>query len=148
MDGKLQISFEPSGRKVFVLPDTILLEAAALAGFVVETPCGGAGKCGKCIVRVTAGECEVSPEVKTVLSADQVKNGYRLACMSRVTENLTVEIPETSLFQTAQKILSKAAGGDLEIKPSVRKRFVSLSPPTRDDAEPDARTSQTGIGPG
>ena len=147
MDGKIKVTFEPSGRKVFVLPHTILLEAAALAGFVVETPCGGTGKCGKCIVRVTAGACEASPKVEHALSAEQVRDGYRLACMSRVTEDLTVEIPETSLFQTAQKILSKTAGGDFEIKPSVRKRFVTLPPPGRDDAEPDAERLKQALGP-
>lgn len=146
MDGKIKVTFEPSGRKVFVLPDTILLEAAARAGFVVETPCGGAGKCGKCVVRVTAGDCASTPEAEELLGSNRTRAGYRLACMSRVLHDITVEIPETSLFQTAQKILSSAAGGELEIKPSVRKRFVSLPPPGRDDAEPDAERLKRELG--
>lgn len=147
MDRKVQVTFEPSGRRVFVLPDTILLEAAARAGFVVETPCGGTGKCGKCIVRVTGGSCETTAEVTDALSAGQIEDGYRLACMCKVAEDLTVEIPESSLFQTAQKILSRTAGGDLEIKPSVRKQFVTLSPPEQGDAEPDAERLKQVLGP-
>jgi len=147
MDGKLKVTFEPSGRKVFVLPGTILLEAAARAGFVVETPCGGTGKCGKCVVRVTGGCCSVTPEVESALSAEQIGDGYRLACSCKVTEDLTVEIPETSLFQTAQKILSKTAEGDFEIKPSVRKQFVALTPPDQNDAEPDAERLKQALGP-
>jgi uncharacterized 2Fe-2S/4Fe-4S cluster protein (DUF4445 family) len=54
MTKELKVTFEPSGRNVFVLPGTPLVEASARAGLVVAAPCGGAGKCGKRFSNLTA----------------------------------------------------------------------------------------------
>ena len=40
---EIKVTFQPSGRSVFVLPGTLLLEAAGRAGIVLQTPCGGRG---------------------------------------------------------------------------------------------------------
>ena len=40
---EISVTFQPSGRTVYVLPGTVLLEAAAQAGLAIQTPCGGAG---------------------------------------------------------------------------------------------------------
>ena len=49
-----------------------------------ETPCGGAGRCGKC--RVVARGClsEPSPEELRALSPAELARGVRLACCTRV----------------------------------------------------------------
>ena len=52
---QFRITFQPSGRSVFVLPGTKIIEAAARAGLTINTPCGGAGTCGKCQVKITTG---------------------------------------------------------------------------------------------
>jgi len=54
-DRELRITFQPSGRMVFALPGTTILEAAARVGIVLVSPCGGGGTCGKCLVRVCSG---------------------------------------------------------------------------------------------
>jgi uncharacterized 2Fe-2S/4Fe-4S cluster protein (DUF4445 family) len=138
MTRELRVTFQPSGRAVYVLPGTILLEAAARAGFIIETPCGGAGKCGKCLVRVTSGACEPCAEQAAALKAEQLRQGYRLACKCRVQQNLTVEIPEKSLFQASHKILAEDAGGERDLRPAVTKRFLQLAPPDREDPASDA----------
>ncbi len=101
---------------MFVLPGTSLLEAAARAGFIIDTPCGGSGKCGKCIVRVADGDCPATSEESSLLSADQLADGLRLACSARVHCALTVEIPSSSLLETQQKILEQGAGGSAGIQ--------------------------------
>ena len=148
MTRECKVTFEPSGRSVFVLEGTILLEAAARAGQIIETPCGGAGKCGKCMVRVTSGACDSCDEEHTVLGADRIRRGYRLACRCRVKRDLVVEIPETSLFQSSQKILATDAGGHLDVRPAVRKQCVRVTPPTREDVRSDSERLNEALGGG
>ena len=117
MAREVKITFQPSGRSVFVLPGTALIEAVEQAGFILETPCGGAGKCGKCLVRIISGKCHPSEHEKDVIGQAQFDQGYRLACHSKVDGPLTVEVPDSSLFQAGLQILSHDAGGHVEVEP-------------------------------
>ncbi len=112
MSKEVRVVFQPSGRTVHVLPGTILLEAAARAGLIIETPCGGQGNCGKCVVRVVAGECSSGDTDIVQLDAAQIGEGYKLACRAGVEGEMVVEIPETSLLQAGQKILTDHLGSD------------------------------------
>ena len=143
---KVKVLFEPSGRGVFVLPGTILLEAAARAGFIIQTPCGGSGRCGKCAVRVTAGDCPPCDEERSALTPAQIEDGCRLACQCHVAADLTIEIPQTSLFQTGQRILAADTGEEVAVQPRIRKRVVRLDPPTRDDAVSDTERLKRALG--
>ncbi|MCK5849432.1 MAG: DUF4445 domain-containing protein [Kiritimatiellae bacterium] len=146
MTQEVKVTFQPSGRSVFVLPETLLIEAAARAGFVIETPCGGAGTCGKCLVKVVDGNCSVCDKTREILSPDQINQGCRLACRCKINENLIIEIPETSLFQSAQKILSHDFGGETELKPGICKRFIHVDEPSRDDVVSDAERLRQALG--
>jgi uncharacterized 2Fe-2S/4Fe-4S cluster protein (DUF4445 family) len=146
MKQELKVTFEPSGRSVYVLAGTTLLETAARAGYIIETPCGGTGKCGKCLVRVTEGTCKVCDAEETVLSAEQIRQGYRLACQCTVADNLTVEIPEQSLFQTAQKILSESRQREGELHPAVSKKLVKVDQPSRSSILSDVEGLKKVIG--
>ncbi len=147
MKREIKVVFEPSGRSVYVLPGTVLLEAAAEAGFIIQTPCGGSGTCGKCHVRVTAGDCPAGEVDMAALGAQKVADGYRLACQARVgTSNVTIEIPDRSLLQSQQKILTSDGGGTLDILPRVRKQYVELTPPSQDDPTSDIERLQAAVG--
>lgn len=80
-----KVTFQPQGRTVFVLSGTTLLEAAARAGLVIDTPCGGAGTCGKCRVRITAGAGTPTPTDRCTFSDQELADGWRLACRNQVT---------------------------------------------------------------
>ncbi len=146
MDKELKVTFEPSGRTVYVLAGTTLLEAAARGGYIIETPCGGAGRCGKCLVRITAGECPASNPKESVLSNEQIQKGYRMACQCTVEDSLTVEIPEKSLFQTAQKILSESLQREGELRTAVVKKPVQLERPSRSNILSDIESLKKTIG--
>ena len=47
---EVPVTFQPPEKTVYVLRGTRLLEAAAMAGLVLDSPCGGEGICGKCRV--------------------------------------------------------------------------------------------------
>ena len=88
-----KIVFKPSGRSVEAPPGASLLDAARLAAIELDAPCGGAGSCGKCIVRVESGRTE--SEGEGILPDTAVKEGYALACRTRALDSLiTVEVTE------------------------------------------------------
>ena len=143
-----RVTFEPGGCAVQVLPGTLLIEAAARAGVIVQTPCGGKGTCGKCAVRVTAGRCAPSAACAAHFSPAKLKAGWRLACQARFEGGaVTVEIPEKSLFDRRSKILTTGARGrKVTLKPVVWKRQLQLPPPGQGDDVPDLERLERALG--
>ena len=87
------ITFKPSGKQIEVPPGTELLQAARDAGISIDSPCGGKGSCGKCIVHVLSGNIE--SDSLGVLPRTAVADGYVLACKTKVlTDPVEVEVPE------------------------------------------------------
>ncbi len=105
-DSQVRVTFQPSGRTVFVLRGTKILEAAGRAGLTIETPCGGGGTCGKCRVQVSDGVCPPTEAEKALLPAEERTEGWRLACQTAVSESTCVTIPESSLFASHPQILT------------------------------------------
>ena len=147
-DQQVQVTFQPSGRKVFVLPGTTMLEAAARAGLTIETPCGGAGICGKCRVQIIEGACEVTPAETDMIDSDDLASGWRLACQTRICGPTVAAVPDTSLFASQQRIVVTGhSEGDAELMPGVRKRYVELDKPTLADSDGDMERLSRNIGP-
>jgi uncharacterized 2Fe-2S/4Fe-4S cluster protein (DUF4445 family) len=137
-DPEVLVSFRPSGREAYVLPGTRLLEAAAEAGLVIETPCGGEGICGRCRVIVTSGAGDPTSAERHWLSVEELHDGWRLACQSAVRGPTEVEIPPAARAAAEHKILVQTEGAaGPAVDPPVRKRYIELSPPTRGDDAPD-----------
>ncbi len=96
-----RVEFLPSGKSAVVPPQTQLLEAARQMGVNIDSPCGGDGSCGKCLVRVSGGEVD-SRSLGTLPPA-VIAEGYVLACATRVlAEDLLVEVPEQEGTQGGQ----------------------------------------------
>lgn len=86
------ITFLPSEKTIDVPPGTELLDAARLAGIEIDSPCGGKGTCGKCVVMIRSGE--VDSDSLGVLSQTVVSAGNVLACKTRVLDTpVVVEVP-------------------------------------------------------
>ena len=87
------ITFLPLGSSIEVPAGTELTEAARKAGVEIESPCGGKGTCGKCIVKIVSGE--VDSQSLGMLSKDAVSEGNVLACKTKILGgDVTVEVPE------------------------------------------------------
>ena len=67
---------------------------AALAPHGVEFPCGGAGRCRGCRVRVLEGGIAITPEMERAFTPAELAAGWRLACRGRVESHLTLEIAQ------------------------------------------------------
>ncbi len=132
-----EVKFEPSGRTVDVLADTSLVEAAGRAGTAMDMPCGGAGTCGKCRVRVDGADAPVDAE-QNAFSPEELAQGWRLACRQRVTRDLTVVVPESSVFGGRHQILTDHDTGAVhDLEPEVRQARVRMRRPTLEDGMPD-----------
>lgn len=110
MKDSCKVTFQPDGLSVHVLRGTSILEAAGEAGIIIDTPCGGNGTCGKCRVKITEGVPEPNELEKEVFSADEIKNGLRLACQSKIGFDTVVTVFANSRF-FEQKILTEDIGG-------------------------------------
>ncbi len=136
-DVEIRITFQPSGRTVFALPGTTILEAAARAGIVLQTPCGGGGTCGKCLVRVCSGQASRATTHHHKLQDEQISAGWRLACETTLAGAAVIEIPASSLFESSQQILTGDSGHTLAIHPAITVTSFPLPPPTQHDTLPD-----------
>ena len=147
-EAELPVTFQPSGKTVYVLAGTKLIEAAGGADLALDLPCGGEGVCGKCRVVVSGKASKPTPAEIEALSAEEIEAGCRLACQSSVIGPLNVEVPPTSLPAARHKILVEAKEtAPAVVDPAVRKRYVELSPPDRGDDDPDLIRLENAIGP-
>jgi uncharacterized 2Fe-2S/4Fe-4S cluster protein (DUF4445 family) len=142
---KYTISFLPHNRTISVEPGTNLLRAALEAGVHINASCGGEGVCGKCRVLVEKGSLEGGGKEK--LRADDWDKGYRLACKSKVVEDVTVRVPvesvvDASVLNLAAMPRKTASATQIhldELKeaglfiPPVEERYLTLAPPTHED---------------
>lgn len=92
MPDRVRVSLQPLGRVIEVDPGTPLRDVLVPAG--VEFPCGGHGRCKGCRVRVIDGELPPAEDERRILSPDEIAAGWRLACRSRVTAGVTLEIAQ------------------------------------------------------
>ncbi len=142
------VTFSPSGRTVHVLSGTKMLEAAARAGLTIETPCGGAGTCGKCRVKILENAPEPVAAEQEIYTKQEISEGWRLACQVGLRGDAKVHVPESSLFGDYHQIFLETKREPTgEVHPAVRKIYVELSPPTLDDSEADLMRLQNRIGP-
>ena len=147
MKTEKKITFQPSGRTVYVLPGTSVFEAAARAGLLLQTPCGGQGKCGKCKVYVRSGTCPSAAPCVEFFSKEELAKGARLGCQAQVTDDCVIEIPAESLFETQSRILTDSDEQEVDLEPAIWKKYVELPPPDFGDDISDAKRLEREIGP-
>ncbi len=141
-----EVDFEPIGRRIFCEPGTSLLEAAQRAGVMLAAICGGEGTCGRCVVRVMAGQ--VSPprsREEDALSAADVADGWRLACQTDIASDVRVHVPPDSLV-TAQRTQTEGLSRPTDLEPAVRAMTVDVPRPTLADLRSDGTRLRDTLG--
>ncbi|MDR0867276.1 MAG: ASKHA domain-containing protein [Planctomycetota bacterium] len=112
----MQIHFLPDNRTVELSAGESLLTAARRAGVELAAPCNGAGVCGKCLVRVAAGQSAPLGKSRHFAPA-----GSLLACETTAVSDLTVEIPRKK--ETGLQIHNHGATIEVELAPAIRKHY-------------------------
>ena len=74
-----------------------LLGSLQAGGVFLSSACGGGGKCGQCRAQVLEGGGEILPTEKVFFSRKQQKDHWRLACQTKVKEDMKVKVPEEVL---------------------------------------------------
>jgi uncharacterized 2Fe-2S/4Fe-4S cluster protein (DUF4445 family) len=142
------VTFDVAPQPVHVCSGTLLTEAARLAGVQIPQPCGGQGRCGRCAVPVAAGT--VRRRSTLHLSAEDIANGYALACQSVVEGDVTVHVPPQQKIErrlTTDRIVTQVAvpvGYDVSGQ-TVRRMSLTLSEPQLYDQTDDWSRLQTAL---
>jgi uncharacterized 2Fe-2S/4Fe-4S cluster protein (DUF4445 family) len=127
------ITFLPGELVCEVEMGTSVPDAAERCGAVIPFPCACKGACAKCLVKVERGKLDFADNGK--LSGVLKRQGFVLACRSRVTEDVCLLIPssiggETGQFSDAlspvsvdETLLPRAA----DIKPLASRRKITVA---------------------
>ncbi|MEJ2754030.1 MAG: 2Fe-2S iron-sulfur cluster-binding protein, partial [Chloroflexota bacterium] len=130
-----------NGALVTVPTGTLLTEAATRAGVSINEPCGGQGRCGRCAVKVVDGSVRRRSVLR--LSAEDVAEGYALACQSVVEGDVQIFVPEQDALDrrlSTDRLVADVTvpvGYDSWADQSLQRINVTLVPPTMDDQRDD-----------
>lgn len=120
----------------------LLHEAIEAAGVPLVLPCGGQGRCGRCLVIVRRGEVRRRSVAR--LTPGRVAQGYALACQTVVESDLVVFVPhQEELLARPEEVISaeKVAPEVVTCKhglpPWVSKYHLTIDPPTLGDNTTD-----------
>ena len=139
---RARLRFEPEGAEVRVPNGTPVFDAASWNGIAIDSTCGGHGTCKKCKVRVREGELPVSSVDPRAFTADELRDGWRLACRAPAHGELVIEVPP---LQTRPKAALAGVGRHVILRPSVQKRHLVLAEPTMEDQRSDFERLQDAL---
>ncbi len=149
MQHTITFTGESKNATVKVPTNTMLADAAHLAGLDIGQPCGGQGRCGRCAVQVTEGNVRRRSTLR--LSTGDVEQGYALACQSVVEGDIAVYIPPQEKIErrlTTDRVVAEVTvPGDYEYSfvQTVRRAHLQLAPPSMDDQTDDWSRLQTAL---
>ena len=128
-----------------------LLEAARKVNVAIDAPCGGNASCGKCKVKILEGNID-SPKTRHI-SDEEYSEGWRLACVSKVTGDVAVQVPDiASAYRSRMKVADLSSNKEIEIFENAKNDIeaagialtnsmgvldVEMDVPTLDDTMPD-----------
>ncbi|MBM3144624.1 MAG: DUF4445 domain-containing protein [Chloroflexi bacterium] len=141
------VKFDIAEKPIHVPTGMLVSEAAAEAGVEINQPCGGQGRCGRCAVRISEGEIRRRSTLR--LTVEDVANGYALACQSVVEGNAVIEVPPQEKIErrlttdrTAAEVIVPE-GYDPARSQTIRRLYLTLTPPSMDDQTDDWSRLQT-----
>ena len=132
--GRVRLRFLPDGAEVRVPSGTPVFDAASWNGIAIDSTCGGHGTCKKCKVRIVSGDVPVGPLDPRAFTADELRDGWRLACRASARGELVVEVPP---LQTRPKAALAGVGRHVILRPAIQKRHLVLEEPTMEDQRSD-----------
>ena len=98
MTTSYRIDFQPVGRRGDSSSESTLLDAARQMGVGISGICGGHGKCQSCKVKVLEGKVSgLTPSEEEAFTAEQIQEGWRLACQAYPAADCRVYVPAESM---------------------------------------------------
>ncbi|MCD8011232.1 MAG: ASKHA domain-containing protein [Lachnospiraceae bacterium] len=132
-------------------PGENLLEVARSHNVAIDAPCSGNASCGKCRVKLVRGA--VDAEKTLHITQEEYDAGWRLACVSKVSGDVTVLVPDiASAYKSRMKVADLSSGEELAIFDATMEELkeagivfentfrvipLTMAAPTLDDTMPD-----------
>jgi uncharacterized 2Fe-2S/4Fe-4S cluster protein (DUF4445 family) len=141
MQHTITFTLDDKPTTVSVPTNTLLADAAHLAGIDIGQPCGGQGRCGRCAVQVTDGTVRRRSTLR--LSPADIEQGYALACQTVVEGDVVIYVPPQEKIErrlTTDRVVAEVTvpeGYDYLQYQTVRRIHVHLTPPSMDDQTDD-----------
>lgn len=134
---------EGDGESIIVnLPTgTLISDAAFQAGFEIGQPCGGQGRCGRCVVQVKKGNVRRRSALR--LTDEDVSNGFALACQTLIEGEVEIFIPQQEKIErrltTDRSVIDVNIpfGYSFSSSQNIRVVHLKLTPPSMDDQTDD-----------
>jgi uncharacterized 2Fe-2S/4Fe-4S cluster protein (DUF4445 family) len=104
-----------------------ILEALQKTNVELAGDCGGLGKCGKCKVQVLSSLGPPSMEGKELLEEEEIRQGLRLACRTKLKKDLTIQVGEYEEEVTYYQILKMGRRPIFYLDPPLDKKLVTLN---------------------
>lgn len=126
-------------------PGKTLLDILLDADVAIDNSCNGKGTCGKCKVKDVSGSLgTVSDTEARLLSAKELEEGIRLACLVNPESDVEVEVVHK---ERKHEVLTTGIMPEFDFAPSTEKRTVVVRRPTLDDQTPfeDQICAQLGV---
>jgi uncharacterized 2Fe-2S/4Fe-4S cluster protein (DUF4445 family) len=131
-----------NGQPVRVPRGVTVFDAASWNGIAIDSTCGGHGTCKKCRVRFRADPPAPTSLDVRAYSAQEIKDGWRLACRTPATTDAEVEVPPLT---TRPKAAMVGVGRQVILRPAVRKRYLELTEPSLADQVTDLERVLAGL---
>ena len=132
--GRVHLRFQPADKEFRVPPGVTVFDAASWNGIAVDSTCGGHGTCKKCKVRIIDGSVPISRLDVRAFSPDELRSGWRLACIAQANTDLQIEVPPLT---TRPKAATVGVGRQVILRPAVQKRYLELTEPNLHDQVTD-----------
>lgn len=111
---------EDNEAELFHDRDRTLLHTLREGGISLPSLCGDLGKCGRCLVRFCGYAPFPTQADRALLRPEQLRDGYRLACMARPIRDCKVE---TAFFEERRvDILTASSPADMPVKGRYEKK--------------------------
>jgi len=111
-----KIHIAPQNKVIKAEKNEILSDVLIKAGIPLSTYCNKKGLCGKCLIKIMSGSYP---------PLSDLEKDYRLACQFRVTEDISILIPEKSLLRDIAT-LKTGISMSVRIDPAVKKYFFHI----------------------
>jgi uncharacterized 2Fe-2S/4Fe-4S cluster protein (DUF4445 family) len=123
-----RVFFLPYGREIRVKEGESLLHAAIRSNIYINAECGGEGVCGRCKVLIESGT--VAPTPTPSLTQSEAEKGFRLACQSKVNDDLIVRVIEQKEEEAPKRQIERSLAEGWSISPCISKVFLEVPAPT------------------
>jgi uncharacterized 2Fe-2S/4Fe-4S cluster protein (DUF4445 family) len=129
-------------RPVRVPRGVTLFDAASWNGIAIDSTCGGHGTCKKCRIRFRADPPAPTSLDVRAYTAQEITDGWRLACRTTATTDADVEVPPLT---TRPKAATVGVGRQVILRPAISKRYLELTEPDLADQVTDLERVLAGL---